>query len=42
MLVNRMDELSMRQCRAVLPGEDSNMQSKPWIVDFSAGYYHAN
>lgn len=37
-LVNRMDELGMRQCTAVLPVEDSNMPSKPWIDDFTAGY----
>jgi hypothetical protein len=37
-LLNRMDELGMRQVTARLRPEDQGMQLKPWIDDFSAGY----
>jgi len=37
-LINRMDELGMRQCTPRLRPEDAGMQARPWIDDFSAGY----
>jgi monooxygenase len=37
-LLNRMDELGMRQCTARLREEDRSMKTLPWIDDFSAGY----
>jgi cation diffusion facilitator CzcD-associated flavoprotein CzcO len=37
-LLNRMDELAMRQCTPRLRDEDQNMPGRPWIEDFSAGY----
>jgi monooxygenase len=37
-LINRMDELGLRQCTPRLRPEDANMQARPWIDDFSAGY----
>jgi cation diffusion facilitator CzcD-associated flavoprotein CzcO len=37
-LLNRMDELGMRQCTPRLREEDKNMERLPWIQDFSAGY----
>jgi monooxygenase len=37
-LLSRMDELGMRQVTARLRDEDRNMELKPWIDDFSAGY----
>ncbi len=37
-LLNRMDELGMRQCTPGLRDEDKNMTLLPWINDFSAGY----
>jgi cation diffusion facilitator CzcD-associated flavoprotein CzcO len=37
-LINRMDELGMRQCTPRLRDQDQNMQTRPWIDDFSAGY----
>jgi len=37
-LLNHMDELGTSQCTARLREEDMGMESKPWIVDFSAGY----
>ncbi|MFV2090959.1 MAG: flavin-containing monooxygenase, partial [Pseudomonadales bacterium] len=37
-LLNRMGELSMRQCTARILEEDRSMKTLPWIDDFSAGY----
>jgi monooxygenase len=37
-LLNRMDELGMRQATPRLREEDADMQMHPWIEDFSAGY----
>jgi len=37
-LLNRMDELEMRQVTPRLREEDRSMQLRPWIDDFSAGY----
>jgi len=37
-LLNRMDELGMRQCTPRLRPEDAGMARRPWIDDFSAGY----
>ena len=37
-LLNRMDELGMRQCTPRLRDEDRDMSARPWIDDFSAGY----
>jgi len=37
-LLNRMDELGMRQCTARLRDEDRDMEARPWIDGFSAGY----
>ena len=37
-LLNRMDELGMRQVTPRLRREDQNMPARPWIDDFSAGY----
>ena len=37
-LLNRMDELGMRQCTPRLRPEDADMEPRPWIDDFSAGY----
>ena len=37
-LLNHMDELGTSQCTARLREEDMGMESRPWIVDFSAGY----
>jgi hypothetical protein len=37
-LLNRMDELGMRQVTARLADDDQNMQKRDWIEDFSAGY----
>jgi monooxygenase len=37
-LLNRMDELGMRQCTPRLRDEDRDMPRRPWIRDFSAGY----
>jgi cation diffusion facilitator CzcD-associated flavoprotein CzcO len=37
-LLNRMDELGMRQVTPRLRDEDKDMTLKPWIDDFSAGY----
>ena len=37
-LINRMDELGMRQCTPRLTAEDADMQKRDWIEDFSAGY----
>ena len=37
-LLNRMDELGMRQVTPRLREEDRDMALKPWIDDFSAGY----
>jgi len=37
-LINRLDELGMRQVTPRLRDEDRNMASKPWIENFSAGY----
>jgi cation diffusion facilitator CzcD-associated flavoprotein CzcO len=37
-LLNRMDELGMRQCTPRLRDEDRNMPKRDWIEDFSSGY----
>ena len=37
-LINRMDELGMRQATPRLRDDDSSMKALPWIDGFSAGY----
>lgn len=37
-LLNRMDELDMRQCTPRLREEDAEMETRPWIDGFSPGY----
>ena len=37
-VLNRMDELGVRQCTPRLRDEDRDMPKLPWIQDFSAGY----
>jgi len=37
-LLNRMDELGMRQCTPRLREQDAGMDKRPWIADFSSGY----
>lgn len=37
-VLNRMDELGMRQCTPRLREEDRDMPKRDWIQDFSAGY----
>jgi len=37
-VLNRMDELGVRQCTPRLRDQDRNMPKRPWIDDFSAGY----
>ena len=37
-LLNRMDELGMRQCTPRLREEDQGMPERPWIENFSSGY----
>jgi cation diffusion facilitator CzcD-associated flavoprotein CzcO len=37
-LINRMDELGMRQCTPRLRDEDHGMAKRPWIDEFSSGY----
>jgi cation diffusion facilitator CzcD-associated flavoprotein CzcO len=37
-LLNRMDELGMRQCTPRLLAEDQGMTARQWVDDFSAGY----
>jgi cation diffusion facilitator CzcD-associated flavoprotein CzcO len=37
-LLDRMDELGMRQCTPRLRDQDREMTKRPWIDDFSAGY----
>ena len=37
-LLNRMDELGMRQCTPRLRDEDVDMPRRPWIEGFSSGY----
>ena len=37
-LLNRMDELGMRQCTPRLRDRDQNMARRAWIEDFSSGY----
>jgi monooxygenase len=37
-LLNRLDELGMRQCTPRLRDEDQNMARRAWIEDFSSGY----
>jgi cation diffusion facilitator CzcD-associated flavoprotein CzcO len=37
-LLNRMDELGVRQCTPRLRDEDRDMPELPWLLDFSAGY----
>ena len=38
-LLNRMEKLGMRQCTARLREQDRDMKLRPWIVDFSSGYF---
>lgn len=37
-LINRLDELAMRQVTPRLRDQDQGMAGRPWIEDFSAGY----
>jgi monooxygenase len=37
-LINRMDQLGMRQVTPQLGAKDKDMPARPWIDDFSAGY----
>jgi cation diffusion facilitator CzcD-associated flavoprotein CzcO len=37
-VLNRMDELDMRQCTPRLRDQDRGMTKRDWIEDFSAGY----
>ena len=37
-VLNRMDELGMRQCTPRLAEDERDMPRRPWIQDFSAGY----
>ncbi len=37
-LLNRMDELGVRQCTARLRDEDRDMEMRPWIRGFTPGY----
>ncbi|MEM9620262.1 MAG: NAD(P)/FAD-dependent oxidoreductase [Pseudomonadota bacterium] len=37
-VINHMDELGVRTVTPRLRAEDSDMQPRPWIEDFSAGY----
>jgi cation diffusion facilitator CzcD-associated flavoprotein CzcO len=37
-LINRMDELGMRQCTPALADDEREMPQRPWIEDFSSGY----
>ncbi len=37
-VLNRMDELGMRQCTPRLAEDERDMPKRPWIRDFSAGY----
>ena len=37
-MLNKMDELGLRQCTPRLRDEDKNMETKPWVADFTAGY----
>ena len=37
-VINRMDELGVKQVTPRLRAEDSEMETRPWIDDFSAGY----
>lgn len=37
-LLNRMDELGVRQCTPRLREEDRDIPALPWLQDFSAGY----
>jgi len=37
-LINRMDELGVRQCTPRLRDSDDGMTTRPWITDFSSGY----
>lgn len=37
-LINRMDELGLRQATPRLRASDAGMPERPWIDDFSAGY----
>ncbi len=37
-VINRMDELGVNTVTPRLRDEDQNMQPRPWIEDFSAGY----
>jgi cation diffusion facilitator CzcD-associated flavoprotein CzcO len=37
-LINHMDVTGTRQCTPTLRAEDQDMQQRPWIDDFTAGY----
>jgi cation diffusion facilitator CzcD-associated flavoprotein CzcO len=37
-LINRMDELGVRQCTPELREQDQGMDTRMWIDDFSSGY----
>ncbi|MEM7020459.1 MAG: NAD(P)/FAD-dependent oxidoreductase, partial [Pseudomonadota bacterium] len=37
-VLNKMDELGMRQCTPELSETEQDMPKRPWIQDFSAGY----
>ncbi|MBL4682429.1 MAG: NAD(P)/FAD-dependent oxidoreductase [Pseudomonadales bacterium] len=37
-LLNRMDELGLKQCTPRLRDEDKQMETLPWIDDFTPGY----
>jgi hypothetical protein len=37
-VLNRMDELGVRQVTPRLRPEDAGMPARPWIQDFSSGY----
>ena len=37
-VINHMDKLGARQCTPRLRAEDADMELRPWIEDFSAGY----
>ena len=38
-LLKRMDAKGMRQCTPRLRPEDRNMPARPWVHDFSPGYF---
>jgi len=41
-LLNRMDELGLKQCTPRLRDEDKQMETLPWIDDFTPGYMQRN